>query len=133
LAAAVDLAQDTMVQAYRRWPTIDHPSAWTRRVASRLWARQVARIAEDPVADVPERPSLLGVPDVVTWEQRHDVLQVLDRLPTRQRQVLAWTLDGYSSTEIAVELRMTAEAVRSSLAKARRALAGSLPCDREAW
>jgi len=133
LVAAVDVAQETMVQAYRLWATIDHPPAWARRVASRIWARQIACNAEDPVADIPERTSLFGDPDIVAWEQRHDVLQILDRLPARQRQVLAWTLDGYSRMEIAAELRMTAEAVRSSLAKARRALAASLPSDREAW
>jgi RNA polymerase sigma factor (sigma-70 family) len=126
LPAAVDLAQETMVEAYRLWNTIDHPAAWTRRVASRMWARRVARVAEEPFAEIPEHLSLLVVTDLGAWEQRHDVLRVLDQLPARQRQVLAWILDGYNPTEIAIELQMTAEAVRASLAKARRAVAAYL-------
>lgn len=60
------------------------------------------------------------------WEQRHEVLRVLDLLPLRQRQVMAWTLDGYPPAQIADELGITAEAVRSSLRKARRTLAAYL-------
>lgn len=123
LRDAADLAQETMTQAYRNWLKIRHPKAWVRRVASRLWARRLAESIEDSVADVPEPILLREVTDVTEWEQRHDVLQILDQLPSRQRQVLAWSLDGYTPSEIAEELRMTPEAVRASLYKARRALA----------
>jgi RNA polymerase sigma factor (sigma-70 family) len=126
LPDAVDLAQETMVETYKLWNTIDHPATWARRVASRTWARRVARIAEEPVADIPERLPLLAVTDVAAWEQRHDVLRLLDQLPARQRQVLAWILNGYTPTEIANELQITPEAVRASLAKARRTLASHL-------
>ncbi|HET8661442.1 MAG TPA: sigma-70 family RNA polymerase sigma factor [Micromonosporaceae bacterium] len=123
LREAADLAQETMVQAYKRWETIEHPQAWARRVASRMWARRISTVVEDRVADVPEPNPLLAVTDVTVWEQRHDVLRILDELPPRQRQVLAWTLDGYTPAEIADELKIAPEAVRSSLLKARRALA----------
>jgi RNA polymerase sigma factor (sigma-70 family) len=126
LPEAVDLAQETMVEAYRLWNTIDHPAAWARRVASRKWAQRIARIAEEPVADIPERLSLLAVTGIAAWEQRHYVLWILDQLPPRQRQVLAWTLCGYTPTETANELRMKPEAVRASLAKARRTVASYL-------
>jgi hypothetical protein len=79
-------------------------------------ARRIARTVEDPVADVPERPSLLAVADIAAWEQHHDVLQILDQLPVRQRQVLAWSLGGYTPTEIGTDLKMTADAVRARLA-----------------
>jgi RNA polymerase sigma-70 factor (ECF subfamily) len=115
-----------MVQAYRAWSTIEHPEAWARRVASRMWARRLAGTLEEPVSQLPDRPGLLAITDVVAWEQRHDVLRILDQLPARQRQVLAWRLDGYRPAEIAAELRMTAEAVRSNLLKARRAVAEQL-------
>lgn len=123
LHEAADLSQKTMIQAYQCWSTIDKPHAWVRRVASRLWARKVAQAVEAPAADIPERPSSLAITEVEAWEQRHEVLRILDRLPARQRQVLAWNLDGYTPAEIAAELRMTPEAVRGSLAKARRAVA----------
>lgn len=123
LRDAADLAQETMTEAYRNWAKIRHPKAWVRRVACRLWARRLAGSVEDSVADVPEPVLLRGLTDVTEWEQRHDVLRILNQLPSRQRQVLAWSLDGYTPSEIAEELRMTPEAVRASLYKARRAVA----------
>jgi RNA polymerase sigma factor (sigma-70 family) len=131
LVEAVDIAQETMTRAYQRWTMIEYPQAWARRVASRMWARRLADTVEDLVAEVTEQPSLLTVTDITAWEQRHDVLRLLDRLPPRQRQVLAWTLDGYTPTEIGTELNMTAEAVRASLAKARRTLAAYLHATEE--
>lgn len=124
-ADAVEIAQDVMAEALRAWERIEHPQAWTRRVASRAHAKRIATIAEDPVAEVSEAPSpLLTDPaelDAVVG--RHEVLRLLALLPPRQRQVMAWTVDGYSPAEIAQELKMKVEAVRSSLLKARRALA----------
>ncbi|AYG78494.1 hypothetical protein DWB77_00601 [Streptomyces hundungensis] len=118
---AADIAQDTMMKAYRRWNDIEQPRAWVHRVASRALVRHIATVLEEPAEDVPEPSSLLPRPDAIaTWESEQDILRVLRALPPRQRQVLAWTLSGYSSTEIAEELGMTAEAVRSSLKKARR-------------
>ena len=126
LPEAADIAQETMIQAYRHWSTIDHPRAWARRVASRMLTRRVATI-EEPVDQVGERTALLPASiDVTAWEQRHDVLHALVHLPLRQRQVMAWTLDGYRPSEIAAELRITPEAVRSNLKKARRALVAYL-------
>jgi RNA polymerase sigma factor (sigma-70 family) len=126
LPEAADVAQETMIQAYRYWSTIDHPPAWVRRVSSRMLARRVVA-TEEPVDQIGERTALLPAStDVTAWEQRHDVLHALTHLPLRQRQVMAWTLDGYRPSEIAEELRITPEAVRSSLKKARRALAAYL-------
>jgi RNA polymerase sigma-70 factor (ECF subfamily) len=96
-------------------------------VASRTLARHIASIKEDLVEHLSERGSLLPASiDVETWEQRHEVLHVLDRLPSRQRQVMAWTLQGYTPAEIAIELQINPDAVRASLMKARRVLAAHL-------
>jgi len=96
-------------------------------VASRALVRRIASVAEDPVDDPPEHSSLLPtLTNVEAWEQRHEVLRLLDRLPPRQRQVLAWALDGHTPAEIANELEITPEAVRANLMKARRALAEHL-------
>ncbi|MGQ0774516.1 MAG: RNA polymerase sigma factor [Pseudonocardiales bacterium] len=133
LPVAADVAQETMIKAYRNWSTISQPAAWARRVASRELARHIARIEEDPVDDVGERSALLPpLTDVAAWEQQHEVLRVLERLPPRQRQVMAWTLDGYSPAQIADELGITAEAARSSLKKARRTLAAYLRAEGDA-
>ncbi len=123
LSDAADIAQDTMIKLYRNWSTIRHREAWARRVASRELVRRFARVPEDPCPDPLECPLLPTPTNVEAWEQRHEVLRLLDQLPPRQRQVLAWTVDGYTPAEIAVELGIAPEAVRSSLLKARRTLA----------
>ena len=85
LPEAADVAQESMIQAYRYWSTIDHPQAWVRRVASRMLARRIATV-EEPVERVGERTALLPASTNVTaWEQRHDVLRALSHLPPRQR------------------------------------------------
>lgn len=127
LPDAADLAQATMSEAYRHWSTIREPKAWARRVASRALARQIASIEEDSVGEIPEHSTLLPPQTNVTaWEQQHEVLRVLALLPPRQRQVMAWKLEGYTPAEIAEELKITGEAVRASLMKARKALAQHL-------
>lgn len=124
---AADLAQETMVKAYRNWPRIDHPQAWARRVASRELVRHLSAVEADPFAEVPEPTALLPRPDAAAaLEQRHDILRLLAELPWRQRQVMAWTYDGYSPALIAEELGIEPAAVRASLKKARRALAARL-------
>lgn len=124
LPDAADIAQDTMIKLYQSWSKIRQPESWARRVASRALVRRFAIVEEDPVDHPPERSSLLPtLTGVEVWEQRHEVLRLIHRLPARQRQVLAWTLDGYTPAEIARELEITPETVRANLMKARRALA----------
>ncbi|MFD9489140.1 sigma-70 family RNA polymerase sigma factor [Streptomyces sp. NPDC059991] len=124
---AADVAQDTMVKAYRRWNDLDRPRAWAYRVASRALVRWVASVEEDPVGQVPEPNALLVRPDAIAeWEGRYDLLPVLRSLPFRQRQVLAWTLAGYKPGDIAAEIGLPSETVRANLAKARRAAAARL-------
>lgn len=121
---AADVAQEAMIKAHRRWDEIEAPEAWVRRVASRHWAAHVAHIRESPVDPLPEDNSLLPEPTSIDLvEQRHDIMRLLRQLSPRQRQVLAWHLDGYSGPEIARELMITPEAVRSNLRKARHAVA----------
>lgn len=126
LADATDIAQESMIEAYRNWPSIQQPRAWTRRVASRLYGRR--RYGHETVTEPAGLgPLLRDAPaDIAAWEQRHEVLRLLATLPWRQRQVMAWTYDGYQSPEIAAELNITPAAVRASLVLARRALAEGL-------
>lgn len=122
LPVAADIAQESMIQAHRYWSGLDSPRAWVRTVAARMLARRTAAIREDPVDEIPEPTSLLPRPDAYAeFEARYDVLAVLRSLPPRQRQILAWTLDGYTPADIAAQLGITPEAVRASLMKARRA------------
>lgn len=129
LADAADLAQETMIDAYRAWPTLTHPRAWTRRVASRKFGHRIAS-PETPVDPLDGLPLLPAHHDTADWEQRHEILCLLAGLPWRQRQVMAWTFDGFTPSEIATELGVSPAAVRASLRLARRALSAQLPADR---
>ncbi|MEU6211793.1 sigma-70 family RNA polymerase sigma factor [Streptomyces sp. NPDC047023] len=124
---AADVVQDTMLSAYERWDTIDHPRAWVHKVASRALLRRIASCEEQPVQQVLETTSLLAAPDAIAaWESGQDLLPVLRSLPPRQRQVLAWALSGFNPGDIAGQLGMNDDAVRASLYKARRAVAEAI-------
>ena len=123
LPDATDCVQDTMIAAFQQWPTLHTPAAWCRLVASRTYARRLASLHEDPVSDVETTGAVLrSDADLDGLEQRHTVLRCLDRLPPRQRQVMAWIYDGATPTEVADALNLTPEAVRSTLYKARATL-----------
>ncbi|MDX2633056.1 sigma-70 family RNA polymerase sigma factor [Streptomyces scabiei] len=129
---AADIAQDTMAAAYQRWSDLRAPKAWAHTVASRALVRKIASAEEEYVEEVPEPTSLLSRPDAIAeWEAQHDALPLLRGLPPRQRQVLAWTLAGFTPTDIADHLGLTAETVRANLKKARRATAARIKAREE--
>ncbi len=120
---ATDCVQETMATAFQRWSNLRQPYAWCRLVASRRYARYVGTLREDLVPDLESAGAVLRVEaDLDALEQRHTVLRILSLLPSRQRQVMAWTYDGATAHEIAEALKITPEAVRSNLYKARAAL-----------
>ncbi|WP_239395344.1 RNA polymerase sigma factor [Frankia sp. CiP3] len=126
-ADVADVAQEAMARLLDRWEQVEHPRAWVRTVAGRVWGRKVASVDEQPVGVPPEPSPLLSRPgEVDAIVGRFYVLDLLATLPSRQRQVMAWTFDGFTPTEIAAELHITPEAVRTALAKGRRALAAQL-------
>lgn len=123
---AADIAQDAMTAAYRRWTDLRSPRAWVHTVASRALVRQFAALEEDLVDDLPEPTSLLARPDdIAEWESLHTLRPLLESLPPRQRQVLAWTFAGFTPADIATHVGggLTAETVRANLKKARRTAA----------
>ncbi|MEV6656439.1 RNA polymerase sigma factor [Nocardia fluminea] len=122
-ADAADIAQETMIKLWKSWSTIDSPMAWARVVAGRELVRRLGAVEEDNI-DESEHSALLGnASDIDDWVRRNDYQRVLAALPPRQRQVLVWTTEGYSPTEIADQLKLNAVTVRSNLRKARRAMA----------
>ncbi|MGW4244935.1 RNA polymerase sigma factor [Nocardia sp. NPDC004722] len=123
-ADALDIAQETMLDAWKAWSGIRHPKTWVRIVAERKLIRRKTSVPENPVAELPESaPALRDGVDISAWEERHDELKALAALPFRQRQVMAWHLDGYKDAEIADHLQISTDAVRANLMKARRNLA----------
>jgi RNA polymerase sigma-70 factor (ECF subfamily) len=94
-------------------------------VASREYGRRFADCREDPTDELPEPCPLLVDPlheGVLHSEQAAWVLAVLDLLPPRQRQVLAWHYDGYPPSQIADILRITPANARVALHHARETL-----------
>lgn len=122
-ADAKDVVQETMHKAYRRWDTIDNPEAWARVTASRAYAERLGRVDAISVDDITEHsPNMAVGCELTAADAKQDIRMALQQMPARQRQMLAWSFEGYTPTEIAAQLRMTPEAARSSLYKARKKL-----------
>lgn len=118
---AADIAQEAMIKAYRQWDLLDRPGAWVRIVAQRQWWKRAAHGgAEIPHDDLPEPSGMLPPAAYEQIENRHVLLTLLGDLTELQRQVLAWSYDGYHPTEIAVVLSKKAATVRSALREARK-------------
>ncbi|MGW3769970.1 sigma-70 family RNA polymerase sigma factor [Actinomadura verrucosospora] len=128
--AAEDAAQTACAEAYTHWEDIRRPRAWVRKVATRAFyrdqkaalstAESIRRIAARTCGDHAEQVA-----------ERDLVLAALRTLPPRQREVMAWTIDGFRPEQIALELRTTPETVRKSLQRARTRLKGMLEAHAE--
>ncbi|SCL25803.1 RNA polymerase sigma-70 factor, ECF subfamily [Micromonospora nigra] len=120
-ADAYDIMQETMQTVFRRWESIEYPKAFARETASRAYVARLARVDPVPVEDIADRMphshSGSALADV-----KHDIRKALEKMPPRQVQLLAWSFEEHTPTEIAAQLQMTPEAVRSSLYKARKKL-----------
>ncbi len=125
---AGDIAHESLVKTWRRWDSISFPKTYVRVVATRRWLRVVSKpeykelsldelIREDPDQAQVDPPGV-----IIYNDESQSILRRLRRLPPRQWQVMAWTYDGYQPKEIAEILRISPDAVRASLMKARKTL-----------
>jgi RNA polymerase sigma factor (sigma-70 family) len=120
---AEDVAQVAMKAALLDWPNIDHPRAFVRQVARRVFLRsrgKAKREREVAVLALPIENATTGMPTVTTRE----VLNAIRSLPPAQREVMAWTIDGYEPSEIAALTGKSSATVRSHLRHARATLKG---------
>ncbi|MEO3822756.1 sigma-70 family RNA polymerase sigma factor [Actinomadura sp. B10D3] len=121
---ARDVAQEAMQAAMRSWSEIEYPHAFTRKVAERVYLREAQkhrRIREAVLSDVHHRT--VASPDIAVQQAGGRlVLELLTLLPSEQRAVMAWTIDGYSPSEIAEITGHRPATVRSHLRHARRRL-----------
>jgi len=124
---ATEAAQAAFTEAFRQWQQIRSPRAWLRRVAVRC----IKHIPEDPVQDMSVADQPLLPDSIEISEQTRHVLDMLWHLPPQQRVVMAWTIDGFSPTEIAAEIDSNAAAVRQNLRRARETLKRVIRQERE--
>ncbi|MEV6527527.1 sigma-70 family RNA polymerase sigma factor [Longispora sp. NPDC051575] len=116
---AEDAAQETMGLVYLGWDTLDHPTRWAYRVASRTASRALhrRRVGQDKVALSVEGgwcPIADPEPDgVLVKESEQELLDLLRTLPVQQRKVMALHLDGHPDEEIAAILQVRTGTVRS--------------------
>jgi RNA polymerase sigma-70 factor (ECF subfamily) len=114
---AEDVAQEAMKAAFIGWTTVTTPHAFVRRAAQRIFYRrckQDRRRMESATASHTEAIAH----DDADVDVRH-LLRLVRSLPPRQREVMAWTIDGYGIAEVAAATGAPASTVRSHLRHAR--------------
>jgi RNA polymerase sigma-70 factor, ECF subfamily len=128
---AEDLAQETYLRAWRRRGQLRDPKAtsvWLLSIARNLWndrLRRKARGAAKTEPIDPDCPSAESGPDrdTVVREDLRQVLDAMEKLPARQREVLyLFAREELSLREIAGVLDITPEAAKASLCEARKRL-----------
>jgi RNA polymerase sigma-70 factor (ECF subfamily) len=124
---AEDALQEAFARAAARWPRLDQPEAWVRRVAlnlitdqnrrTRSRLRAEARLPPPAVMQGPE-------PNVVA------VVDALRRLPAAQREVLAlhYLLD-LTVDQIARDLGRPTGTVKAQLSRGRARMSALLPLE----
>ena len=129
--AAEDLTQETILRAWRHRRRLRDPGAirtWLFRVAANAWSDQTRRgpLRPERSSHVVERSSAATRPadeEASRREEVQKVVQAMDLLPDRQRQVL-WlhAVEGLSHQEIAETLGIHSNTVKVNLFHARRAM-----------
>jgi RNA polymerase sigma-70 factor, ECF subfamily len=128
---AEDLTQETFLHAWRRRRQLRDPNAapvWLFTIARNLWNDRLRRKRRrsrrhEPMPD--DCRSTIAAPDRVLMarEDLRRVLQALESLPARQREVLYLkACEEFSLGEIAAILAISREAAKASLCEARKRL-----------
>jgi RNA polymerase sigma-70 factor (ECF subfamily) len=123
-ADAADAAGHALTEVYVRWEQIRSPRDYVRQVASHELHRLTARPRTDVDRALRGCWAMDKVEDVYQRSEVQTVLAALSKLPDRQREVMAWTYDGYRGAEIAEILGIPLSTVRSNLRHARDSLRG---------
>ncbi|MGK5629480.1 RNA polymerase sigma factor [Streptomyces sp. URMC 123] len=114
---AEDAAQDAMRELLARRPECHSPAGWVRTAAVRAFQKRAVRDRmrrerEEAHMTMVKRVSLPVRSDP---DEHRRVMDVVRALPPRQGQVLALSLDGYRTEEIAELLGIKPGTVRSNL------------------
>ena len=132
--AAADVAQTAFERALPRWPALHDPKAWLYRVAQNEALTRAAALSwEIPEEALPDRPDQISVALIAELrDEQRAAMAALQRLAPKQRQVMTWTVAGFSDAEIADSLGLTADAVRQNRREARKNLRRALEARRDA-
>jgi RNA polymerase sigma factor (sigma-70 family) len=131
--AAADIAQTAFERALPRWPTLRYPKAWLYRVAHNEAMTRIAALQREMPTDVlPDRPDEMSVALAAEWRaEQRDMMTHLQALAPTQRQVMTWTLAGFSDAEIAEALELTTNAVKQNRYYAKKNLRKRLQARRD--
>lgn len=124
---AQDAVQQALLEAGRsrdRWSGVRDPLAWLATLVSRSCGRLNRGMANDPArheAEV-ELPCTCASPEAQAADRElgERLSRSLARLNRTDRVVLLLSAEGWTGPEIARELQISADAVRSRLKRARR-------------
>jgi RNA polymerase sigma-70 factor, ECF subfamily len=128
---AEDLTQDTFLRAWRRREHLRDANAlrvWLFTIAKNLWndrLRHKGRLPTSVESLQEDHRSTAVTADhkLIVREDVGRVLEVMDSLPSRQREVLhLHACDGFSLGEIATVLGISVDAAKASLCEARKRL-----------
>ncbi|MFI0453688.1 RNA polymerase sigma factor [Actinomadura sp. 6N118] len=128
---AQDVAQEAMLAVLSQWRSVDDPQAYARATAKTIFMRRIGKAKRDQ--DAAKRawiPEQLRSPFISFAAEVESVMQMLRTLPLEQREVMAWTLDGYTPSQIAEATNQKAATVRSHLRHARTSLKNQLARNR---
>jgi RNA polymerase sigma-70 factor (ECF subfamily) len=127
MAEAEDIAQLAMLDVLPRWARVENPSAYVRTTARHAYWKGLQRDRRAREAELRGRGYITadGAIAVTNHEDQY-VLDLLRKLPERQREVMAYTIDAYTPAEIAQELGCPTSTVRSQLRHARNRLQDEL-------
>lgn len=122
--AAADIAQTAFERALPRWPALRHPKAWLYKVAHNEALARAAAIAREMPADaLPDQPDPMSAALAAEWRaEQREVMAHLRSLAPKQRQVMTWTLAGFSDAEIGEALNLSTDAVKQRRRDAKKNL-----------
>ncbi|MET7329518.1 sigma factor [Nonomuraea sp. NPDC005650] len=128
---AEEIVAETMLRVYEKWSEIASPKSYARTTATRLmieWRNRLKRGRQlEEQADW-GNDDRRDQDEITSRIDNLEHVQALNQLTALQRMVLSWTLDGFTSAEIAErisairERKMTQATVRSVRRHARRRL-----------
>ena len=127
-AEAEDAAADTLLAVMRlkHRENIQNLRAYLFKIALNVFARTRSARRELLWESFPDDSiSMLADPGVDPAANMHGkemVLEALQSLPSKQRDVMALLVDGYTPSEIASIIGLTAEAVRQNIKRGRQSL-----------